>query len=706
MFFCLRALTLLAPVAVVAGIVWLAGQARQFSYRADSDLVVAVREMPARFNPLMPGAGAEREITELLFDRLLRLDDDLRLRAHLLDRWEYQHRATCFFTDADTAKAGAELLAGRQENWNGWGLFDPVLDGDQIHLVSSRTDTRWLEEIVNGFAPESLASLLHVKLTLRSAVAQSLADFLSGSVEKNQIRHLDYEGDRVAHLYLLGETDLFLKELRLYYESNLNLEPTIEVMGPVNRLSELDFDMELREGITWHDGVPVTADDLVFTFEEITRPGSPWPLRQAFDFVESVERIDEHRVRAHCHEFYAPALERWGKLPLLPAHLLRQAMSEEDWEGFFANPIGNGPYRVAAGTGESEVVLRSFADYFRGVPRQQTVRYRQSVDDVRRRRDWQLGLIDALSPTAEERTWFFDRRTEPGIEAQGVRDVGRFQSFVAWNLDRPQFADPRVRRALGHLVDLDAFLETATDLNPMPWDGLFFPGSWFCPVSTGPLPPGAALAKSLLTEAGWTRDDRVGWQTQEGQVVDLTLSYHRADPLHSRLAEWLAGRWERAGIRIQLEPLDWADLLEKRLAPREFDALLLSWELDFSRDHFAVWHSTEAGPGGTNFSGLRNQQVDSLLEKLRTTEGEPRVIELATELQNQIRELQPCLFLCSTGRELAVRSGAVEQARPGPESTWIRGPVTVGRSGLYASRPWWVRVIPPSEPSAAPPDPD
>ncbi len=87
MWFWLRPLTLLAPAGVVAAALWLVGESGRLEYRKDGDLVVAIAHEPGAFNPLMPGTGVTREITELIFDRLLRLDDDLQLRPHLMTSW-------------------------------------------------------------------------------------------------------------------------------------------------------------------------------------------------------------------------------------------------------------------------------------------------------------------------------------------------------------------------------------------------------------------------------------------------------------------------------------------------------------------------------------------------------------------------------------------------------------------------------------------
>ncbi len=693
MFFCLRALTLLAPLAAVAAIVWLGSQARQLRHRVDDDLIIAVRTLPDSFNPLLASRdGAGREITALVFDTLLRLDDDLHWRPHLLESWGYRHRATCHFLDPEKAAAAAARLEEEKAARVEWMLEEIVRDGDALHLVSANPRNDWLDDIVRRLDPADLAPLLEVRLTLREAVAHSLADFLSVSVEKNQLRHLDYDGDREARLYLLGDTDLFLKELRLYYESNSNLEPVIEVLGPVNRLSELDFDLVLREGLRWHDGEPVTADDLVFTFEEITRPGSTSALRHAFDFVESVERLDELRVRAHCRRHHAPALESWGGLTPLPAHHLRQAVGPAEWGKFFARPVGTGPYRIESVEPAASVTLRASDSTVRAAPGQETLRYVAMPDSAKRRWEWRLGTVDIMEPDAVERRWL-----ESGAaSAEWARDAARHQVFVAWNLDRPALADPRVRRALTHLIDRGTLLEDLPDggWRVRPWTGLFFPGAWFGAESVEPLAHDVERAIALLTGAGWVRDATDGrWRDQQGQVIDLTLSYDARHPLHSALAERLEAGWQAAGVGITLDRRDRDEPGE------EPDALLLGWELEASRDQFAIWHSSRAMKGGTNFTGLRNQEVDRLLEKLRTVELEPEVVASATELRREIRELQPCLFLCSLGRELALRPGAVEQARPAPGGGWTRGPVAVGRSGLPGSRPWWVRKVPTEEQS-------
>ncbi|MBL9151935.1 MAG: hypothetical protein JNK37_05605 [Verrucomicrobiales bacterium] len=689
--FWLRLLSLFAPVGVLSAALWLVGQARQLVYRTDSDLVIAVRQAPGPVNPLMPSTGVSREIADLIFDRLLRLDDELELRPHLADAWTYRHRATVYFDSPEAAAAAYNRVDNLKSRWTEWSLVECVHDRDLIHLVSTEPRAVWLPALRQAaWSDAPPATLSWVRLTVREAVEQSFGDFLSGALEKGPIRHIRYRDDRIADIHLAGDAAPFLKELRLYYESNRALDPVIEEKGGVSWTAELDFELTLRDDVRWHDGQPVTADDLLFTFAEITGSRSPWPLRGAFHFVERLEKAGPHTVRARCREYYAPALERWAKLPLLPAHRLAGAASGADWDAFFARPVGTGPYKFEEISVAGEITLAAHPAYFRGAPKQGRVRYRVFADPADRRLALRLGLMDVYQPDEAERRWAVSTGA-----ARVIEDVTRYQSFVAWNLDRPLFREAAMRRALAQALDDRTVRAGAARGQAEPWDGLFFPGAWFASPPVGMPEHDPATADSALRDAGWTRSDPAGyWRDGSGRSLAFTLAYDAADALHVELAAALLGAWRQAGVEVRLEPIDWATLVSQRLATRDFDALLLGWELDFTRDQWAVWHSSEAGPGGSNFCGLRDAEIDGLLTQLRTTEDRAAVKAATEALQRRIIDLQPCLFLCGTGRAVAFRPEAVRQSRPQADGEWTDGPVSIGRAGLPAARPWWVRSVP------------
>lgn len=688
-----------APLWAAGGVAWFVNQGRHLDPVTDetgaADLVVAIRksEAPGIFNPLAPSAGLTREITELIFDRPFRRDDDLILRPHLVKAWEFRRLATFFFTGDAEAGKGAEKIETSKDRWKDWELIDAEREGDRINVILGSHRPELPSKLAEIFEKKGLSQMLHVRLTLNDTVRQSFENFLAGSIEKEQIQYTSYDGDRVADIYLVGETDLFLKELRLYYESNLNLDPKIEVMGKESMVSTLELILTLRDDVKWHDGEPFTSDDLVFTFEELARPGSAHPLRNSFTHVDRVEKAGGNAVRVRLRKYYAPMLESWEKLPVFPVHRLRRAQTPEQWRAFFENPIGTGPYRLEKRTPDSGLILRANPDYFRGSPRQERIVYRVEEDPEERLLGVRLGRIDSFTPDAREMNWIArDRRVAL------VRDVPRFQNFVAWNLDRPLLSDNRARMALAQVIDLESLLKNCGDGAGVPCRGLFFPGSWFCEDNLAPIEFDPEAAGKLFAAAGWETDQSDRWRSADGEPAAFRLTFDRGNALHARLAPALADAWNLAGIDVEIEEADWGEMISNRLAARDFDALLLGWELGFGRDQHDIWHSSQAAQGGGNISGLRNQPVDETLEKLRSEDDPETVKRLTATLQKHIRELQPCLFLCEgSAAPVAIRGAAVKISRPRPDGARGLDPVSVGRSGIFTSRPWWIKVPPVTE---------
>ena len=165
----LRWLFFTTPVWVVAAIYWLANDAGRLRYRADSDLVVAVREIPRVFNPLLPAAGgaATREIAELLFDRPFRRDDELKLRAHLVQSLDARQKVTIFFSSPENAEAATKKIAESREKWPEWGLLDAVREKERIFAMIKGHRPGSVSKVKAVFEPEWLAQLHPVRAIQR-----------------------------------------------------------------------------------------------------------------------------------------------------------------------------------------------------------------------------------------------------------------------------------------------------------------------------------------------------------------------------------------------------------------------------------------------------------------------------------------------------------------------------------------------------------
>lgn len=689
--FWLRTILFSSPLLLVFGGSWLFDEVGELHLSHETGaLVCAIAEPIGYLNPLVPSTGVTGEITDLLFDPLLVRDDELNLRPHLFESWTSQTVVTIRCSGEEAAgESEARLRSGE---YLGGEMKMLALDraGSVLTVVLSGSAAGLDEQLVARFDPGNLGDYLLVRLRLKHSVRDSFESFLEGSVEKTQVRMIEYVGDREVNLFVRGDTDLFLRELELYYESNRSLDPDIEVLGEQCHTTAREMLIDLRGGVRWHDGEAFTAADVIFSYHRLTRPDSPLPFASSFGFVEKLQAITPQRLKVEFRDVPATMMESWEKLPVLPAHLLTGLGEAGALDAFFTHPVGTGPYRLASRRQDGGVELVANEFYFGGAPLEKRVGYRRfsSLESILLA--LRSGLVEVIVP--DER--FTDWTTRNPGTVTTLRCEPRIQHFVAWNLDRAPFDRNPVRLALAKAVNpAEVLRDTATEFQ-QPVTSLFYPG---IPYGGEPMllpmhdPRGA---ENLLEAEGYKLDESSGLrESGDGEVLSFTLAVNEANAAHRRFAAALAEQWAGVGVRVEVEFLAWNELLADRLLTREFDAVMLSWEIPFERDRYHVWHSSGAGPGEGNLSGLRDEKVDGILEKLRSVEDPAEVKAAAENLQKAIADLQPCFFIGDTGRILTMRSEALEiyRAAPASETGGNVEPLAIGKSGLGGVRPWWVR---------------
>ncbi len=692
--FWLRTLFYVSPLAIAFAVVVLFREVSALQLPgAGEALTTSIRQPIGPLDPLAPIDGPTREVRDLIFDPLLIRDDDLNLRPHLLSNWNRQTVIVVrCFSEESAGEAEAMILSGEYLE-EGMEVLGLNRTGSVLTIALEGFATDLESRLIGNFDPGLLGDYLLVRLRLKHSIRDSLGTFLKSSVERNQIKMMDYEGDQVANLFVKGDTDLFLRELKLYYESNLSLSPEIEVVGEQSFTSSRELSLEMRADVKWHDGRPVTSRDLLFSYEELSRPGSPLPLSGSFWFLESLEMVDDFSLRGVLSETPAMMMESFEALPLLPEHLLSDQADEGRWERFADRPVGTGPYRFVRRRSDGGIILQAFTEYFGPVPSQEWNVYRRFDSLESKLLALRSERVDCLIPDDRFTDW---STRNPG-RVREIRGLPRFQYFVAWNLDVEPLDQNPVRMALAQSVDLEVILRDTATAFQEPVKSLFFPGSTFVEEAM-PLPLlDLKGAENLLDEAGYPFDETLGARIdEEGAVFTLRLSVNEADPEQIRLARELRNQWAAIGVVVEIEAIPWATLLTDRLATRNFQGVMLSWEIPLKRDRYETFHSRGIEEGGGNLFGLRNQVVDELLANLRE-ETRPELVTLsAHRLQEEIAALQPCFFVGQSGRVITVRKDAVEVVRPAPGKDPMRSPAGIGKAGLERSRPWWARKASPA----------
>ncbi len=473
-------------------------------------------------------------------------------------------------------------------------------------------------------------------------------------------------GGEPQTLALLNTSDLYSNYLGLLvsdalvrYDDRGRLVPRVAASWDLSD-DRRAVTFHLRDGVVWHDGTPVTAEDVRFSFEKIRDPvNGDRALPAVFERVE-VEVRDSRTVVARYEEPNADFLASWT-FPLIPAHL---AGADPDLlTGAFARaPVGCGPFRFVRYEPGEEVVLEAFADHWAGRP---------GIDRLvfKILRDQRTALQALLSGELELMavpSGLFREALDSG-RAGALRSTIYTRAstwYLAFNLDRPALADARVRRAIVHLLDRREFIDRALDGLALPGVTTWHPeGPWTDPT-VEPIRYDPAAAAALLAEAGWTDRDGDGRLDRDGRPLEIRLLYVRSSQaIVDRFAAWFQQSLGDAGIGVEVRALEFQTFREER-DQGGFDVVSGSFGLDPIADQTELYHSSSI-EHGFNFFRWRDDETDRLLEEGVRTFDPGRRLAIYGALQRRIRDQAPLVALFYLETPLLYRS-EIDGIVPGP----------------------------------------
>lgn len=440
------------------------------------------------------------------------------------------------------------------------------------------------------------------------------------------------------------------------FDADLRVEPALAESW---ELSDTAVTFRLRDDVRWHDGEPVTAEDVAFTFEVARTPEAASPLASAYlSNVASAEVLGPHRIRFRFSEPHAEPLQDFY-WPPVPRHRLSGVSPAELAEHPFGrDPVGSGPYRLVEWRAGEALEFRrvdSFPSGLGGVPEIERVVYRIVPERTTRLRELLNGAVHVdgpLAPADAGRVEASDR-----VELQAF--PWRLFTYVGWNLRDPRFEDRRVRRALTMALDRPGLLEAAlyghgrVAASPIPpWHPLA--------PDLEPLPHAPDSARALLEAAGWRDADGDGLREKDGRPLRFELLTGQANPVHADLVQMIQAQLGRVGVAVDPLLLEWQTVLSRHRA-RDFDAVLTNWVLDgFRIDPRALFHSDQLRvQGSANRSSYSDPAADSLLDLGVRLADPERAREVWASFARLLQRDQPFTFLFWND-ELAGVSGRLE----------------------------------------------
>ncbi|MBI4714645.1 MAG: hypothetical protein HY760_01640, partial [Nitrospirae bacterium] len=387
--------------------------------------------------------------------------------------------------------------------------------------------------------------------------------------EPDTLNIATYSGLSVANP-LLGVSGVSSHLWNLVYDGLIRFDARMEAVPHLASSWRISDDGRrwvffLRSGVRFHDGMELTAEDVVFTYDLIRKKGRSGLYGSGLREVEQVTAGGRYRVEILLRK-PSPAFLYHLDAPILPRHF---------WEGedlkdsqLNRRPVGTGPYRLAVWKKDG-VRLEANRSYFLGPPPVKAIWMRSYPS--------QEGAWAGLITGEADFFWMTNPKGFQIMEQVHHIKVYRvpkpYVYMVAFNLTSPMFSVRRVRQALNYAVDKEVLVQEVLNGMGRVASGLVFTGSWAYKRDLAPYPYDPRKAMALLREAGWKERDQDHLIEKDGKVFTFTLYTNQGDDIKNRAALLIQQNLWDLGIRMKVVAVSASST--EFLFRKHFDAVFL-----------------------------------------------------------------------------------------------------------------------------------
>jgi peptide/nickel transport system substrate-binding protein len=439
--------------------------------------------------------------------------------------------------------------------------------------------------------------------------------------------------------------------------------------------------IELDPDARWADGVPVTAKDVVFTWQVQTSPEIDWLYGDGKEFIESVVAVSDHTVRvAYTHRYPYQFMDLNDGL-IIPAHAWAEIpfdrWSEIDWR---ERVLGGGPFDLAGHTPQQQITLERNPHYHRpGLPYLDSVVFRIVPSEqglVTQLLAGELDFVRSINPSNIDRV-----RTHQDLQLVIYDD--RSYTHVCWNTEKPLLADPRIRRALSSAIDRETLIDVVYGGFGRLGVGPVLSSFWAFNRDLEPVPFDPDAARDAFEAAGWSDTDGDGFLDKDGNDFAIELLAPAENELRQDLAILIQEDLKRIGVKAEPRFVEWGTLMAA-MQDGEFDALVNGWEEPTQIDLAGLWESAPPGEPTFNFGRYSNPEVDRLLIEVGDMTDFAEQKPVFDRIQALIVADQPYTFL-------------VENTRITAHTSRVKGVDANAATPYFNIDEWYVKTEPAGE---------
>ena len=255
---------------------------------------------------------------------------------------------------------------------------------------------------------------------------------------------------------------------------NLAAEIPTQENGGISK-DGLTWTIKLRDGVTWHDGAPFTAADVVFTLDTLLNPKVTVRSRNGHDHAEHYEAVDDHTIRIKLKDNYAPYMVSWQKTSIIPKHIL-SSVADINTAPFNTNPVGTGPFKFKNRVAGSYIEFEPNAKYHAGSPKLTSLIQKYVPDQQSLYAQFQTGEVDIYDLQGIPPLLYQKAKALPGSKI--LLSPLPFVEFIYFNCGKPQFQDKRVRKAIYMAIDKKGWIDAVYYGVPLPTLSYLAPNHW------------------------------------------------------------------------------------------------------------------------------------------------------------------------------------------------------------------------------------
>jgi peptide/nickel transport system substrate-binding protein len=434
-------------------------------------------------------------------------------------------------------------------------------------------------------------------------------------------------------------SNIFNKLLK--YDKNLELEGELAESWQISN-DQKTIIFKLKPNLKWSDGKPLTSADVLWTWQAVIDEKTRSPYASDYQLVKKAETPDPLTFSVTYDQAYAPALDSWAGLQILPKHLLQG--QDLHTTAFARRPIGSSYYKLDSWTNGENIKLSRNLSSVLGQAKIDKLVTRIIPDSSSQFLELMADNIDSMGLDPIKYARIIPARPELKQKLALYKELGNSYTYMGFNLKRKPYDDIRVRKAINYAIDKQEIIDGVYLGLGIDIASPYKPGTRWSNPNLKPHPYDPQKAKALLKEAGFADSDGDGVLERDGKPFTFEILTNQ-NKEREKSAVLIQRRLKEVGIQANVRAIEWASFISRFIKTGDFDVVVLGWGLGLDPDQFSIWHSSQQAPGQFNFIGYNNPNIDKLLEQGRTELNLDKRQKIYHEFAKVLLEDSPIVYL-------------------------------------------------------------